>query len=79
MPDWLVRLGILERADGAFQKIGDATIRMVRLSVSEEELSEVVSVLRCTEKQKRVLKLLVVGHLIKKSAITVQWPGGDNA
>jgi len=59
LPDRLVRLGILERADGAFQKIGDATIRMVRLSVSEEELSEVVSVLRCTEKQKRVLKLLV--------------------
>lgn len=58
LPDRLVRMGLLKRTDGAFQKTGDATIRMVRLAVDNESLADAISALRCTEKQKRVLKLL---------------------
>jgi len=58
LPDRLVRMGVLERTDDAFQKIGDATIRMVRLAVDVEELNESMTELKCTDKQKRVLKLL---------------------
>lgn len=55
----LVDAGLLVRFDGASRLVGDATMRMVRLlSGVQEDLAERMKALKCTEKQKAVLRLL---------------------
>ena len=58
LPERLVRLGALVRSDDAFQRVGDATIRMARLCMEGEELTAALSEKNCTEKQKKVTALL---------------------
>lgn len=58
LPERLARMGALVRSDDAFRRIGDATIRMVRPAADAGSMAEIMSDIRCTEKQKRVLKLL---------------------
>ncbi len=58
LPERLVRMGVLVRSDDAFRRLGDATIRMVRLAIDRDSLHEAIVAARCSEKQKSVLKLL---------------------
>lgn len=58
LPERLIRKNVLVRADEAFRMMGDATVRMVRLAVDPEELPDIMKLHKCTDKQKRVLKLL---------------------
>lgn len=58
LPDGLVRKGLLLRVDETARLIGDATVKMARLAVPEEELSEEINRQGCTPKQKAVLQLL---------------------
>ena len=60
LPQRLVDAGLLTRFDGASRLVGDATMRMVRLCAGvPEELDERMKALKCTEKQKAVLRLLL--------------------
>lgn len=54
LPERLVRRGVLERSDDAFRRLGDAAVRMVRLTPGGEAGAAV----RLTDKQKSVLSLL---------------------
>ncbi len=54
----LQKKGFLLRDEEAFRVAGDATVRMVRLAVSEEEAAEYQNSKACTAKQKAVLSLL---------------------
>ena len=58
LPDRLTKKGFVRRTDSASRLVGDATVRMVRLTVGEEELAEAMALKSCTEKQKSVLRLL---------------------
>lgn len=58
LPERLVRLGALIRSDDAFRRMGDATVRMVRLCLDGEELTAALAERGCTEKQKKVVSLL---------------------
>ncbi len=54
----MLKRGWLTRSDDAFRRSGDATRRMVRLTVSPEELSDAMTAAKCSPKQKAVLQLL---------------------
>lgn len=54
----MLKRGWLSRSDDAFRRSGDATRRMVRLTVSPDELSDAVTAAKCSPKQKAVLQLL---------------------
>ena len=58
LPERLVRIGALIRCDDAFRRMGDATVRMARLRLEDEELADALSGRGCTEKQKKVVSLL---------------------
>lgn len=58
LPERLVRLGALTRSDDALRRMGDATVRMVRLCLDGEELDAALSQRSCTDKQKKVAALL---------------------
>lgn len=58
MPERLLQMGLIERGDSAYRLAGDATIRMVRLAVEEENLEDTIRIKKCTDKQKAVLSLL---------------------
>ncbi|MDD2361339.1 MAG: primosomal protein N' [Oscillospiraceae bacterium] len=58
LPDRMSRSGLLIRSDDAFRNVGDATVRMVKLTAEGEELSEAVATSSCTQKQKKVIDLL---------------------
>lgn len=58
LPERLLKKGILVRDEGALRVAGDATVRMVRLAVSEEELADYLAGKVCTPKQKAVLSVL---------------------
>ncbi len=59
LPERLQKKGCLLRDEGAFRVAGDATMRMVRLAVSEEEAAGYQNSKVCTPKQKAVLSLLM--------------------
>ena len=54
----LVQKGLIIRTDAARRLANDATVRMARLTMHEEELHHAMLFHKCTEKQKAVLKLL---------------------
>lgn len=58
LPQRLVERGLIRRSDEAARMAGDASIRMVRLAVPEEQLAEEMILRSCTEKQNAVLGLL---------------------
>ncbi len=58
LPERLLKKGVLLRDEGAFRVAGDATVRIARLAVSEEELEEYLAGKACTPKQRAVLSVL---------------------
>ena len=58
LPEKLTKKGFLVRDDDACRSVGDAVMRMVRLSFPAEDLAETAARSRCTDKQKKVLQLL---------------------
>ncbi len=54
----LVKKGLAARCDAAVRLHGDASVRMVRLTLTGEELHEAIQVRGCTDKQRRALDLL---------------------
>lgn len=58
LPEKLTKKGFLVRDDDACRSVGDAVMRMVRLSFPAEDLAETAARSRCTDKQKHVLQLL---------------------
>lgn len=58
LPERLLKKGVLVRDEGALRVAGDATVRMVRLAVSGEELADYLAGKACTPKQKAVLSVL---------------------
>lgn len=58
LPDRLLKKGIVAQTEEAFRTMGDATVRMVRLAMSGEELAGAALLRPLTEKQKRVVALL---------------------
>ena len=57
LPDRLVRQGIFQKSEGAFRRIGDATIRMVRLLSAELDDEQRG---KLSKKQKEVVDLLLM-------------------
>lgn len=58
LPQRLVERGLIRRSDEAARLAGDASVRMVRLAIPEEQLAEEMTLRGCTEKQTAVLRLL---------------------
>lgn len=58
LPDRLLQRGIVKQTEEAFRTRGDATVRMVRLAMSGDELAGAALLRPLTEKQKRVVALL---------------------
>ncbi len=58
LPDQLVEKGWLHKLDSAARLVGDATLQMVRLLLTGDQLREEIAVQKCTPKQKAVLSLL---------------------
>lgn len=56
LPEKMVKKGFLLRDDDAYRTVGDAVMRMVRLTFAEDKLAEALT--GCTDKQKKVLELL---------------------
>jgi primosomal protein N' (replication factor Y) len=81
LPESLVKKGFLRRDDDARRTVGDATMRMVRLTFDPAELDEILAREKCTEKQKSVLRLLAdvgcasvkeVGYFCSVTAAVIQ-------
>lgn len=56
LPEKLVKKGLLKRIDDAIRRVSDATLKMARLAVNEEKLSDFLEI--CTASQRSVLELL---------------------
>ena len=54
----LTKRGVLQMDESVKRTVGDATMKMVRLLVEDEQLAEAISANHCTDKQKSVIHLL---------------------
>lgn len=57
LPEQLVKKGFLTRSDDSVRRIGDATVKMVRLALSDEETQALLEG-KLTPKQREVVTLL---------------------
>ena len=58
LPEQMLRRGLLTASAEAFRQAGDATVRMVRLTMEGDELDAAKAEQRLSDKQKRVVELL---------------------
>ena len=58
LPEQMLRRGLLTASAEAFRQAGDATVRLVRLTVEGDELEAAKAEQRLADKQKRVVDLL---------------------